>query len=436
MVTSDPADQTAHLLKMGIQAARKGQKDQAQKLLLQVVEQNERNETAWLWLSGVVDTDEDRFVCLENVLAINPDSSPAKKGLAKLQQSRQTADPPAQPASDTPLETGVVGDVYRVERPPISAAAAVLYPERQIMEIPWQDSADLQTIPAIHYESKSRYNDIWEKENDICAYCAHEIAFDQTSCPACKRNLTQSRFRYEKATPDLIVYFVLVLGTAQLYFIQALIDLIIQEPLLVVGWNIFLFLVLIGLSVAIALRQFWAYSASIIILILIFLSMLFDVTSGLATVDVAQTQSGLNYFQSIADNQISFIFPVLELLSPFQMLAILLAILYGLFKVGPDFERVESRQIARVEQGSADASTYYQIGKNYAKEKMWASAVLHFQRAAANEPNRAYYHLAAGKAFLELGFIDRAKDALTSARRLTNNDTVILEIETTLAAIQ
>jgi tetratricopeptide (TPR) repeat protein len=118
------------------------------------------------------------------------------------------------------------------------------------------------------------------------------------------------------------------------------------------------------------------------------------------------------------------------------MLAILLAILYGLFKVGPDFERVESRQIARVEQGSADASTYYQIGKNYAKEKMWASAVLHFQRAAANEPNRAYYHLAAGKAFLELGFIDRAKDALTSARRLTNNDTVILEIETTLAAIQ
>ena len=433
MPPSDSADQTTRLLNEGIQAARQGQKDQAQSLLLQVIEQDERNEKAWLWLSGVVDTNEDRLICLENVLAINPDNGPARKGLIKLRQAGPTAEPESTPAQ----ETGLVGDVYRVERPPISAAAAVLYPERQIMEIPWQDSADLQTIPAINYENKSAYHDVWEKETDICAYCAQEIEYDQTHCPNCKRKLTAFHFRYPNSSADLIVYFVLIVGTAQLYFIQALIDLIIQEPLIVVIWHIFLFLVLLGLSAGIAFRQFWAYSVSIYILILIFLSMVFDITTGLAAMDLIETQIGLAYFESMADNGlITFISPALELLGPFQMLAILLALVYGIFKAGPDFERVERKQLARVDKSLRDDSSFYTAGKIYAQEKMWASAVLHFQRAAANEPNRPYYHLATGEAYAQLGFNKRAKDAFSSARRLATDETLINKIEASIAALQ
>ena len=78
---------TDDLLKQGITALNAGQKAEARQLLMQVVQQDERNEMGWLWLSGTVDTDEDRRICLENVLAINPNSGIAQRGLEALRKS-------------------------------------------------------------------------------------------------------------------------------------------------------------------------------------------------------------------------------------------------------------------------------------------------------------------------------------------------------------
>jgi formylglycine-generating enzyme required for sulfatase activity len=74
------------LLKQGIAALKAGHKAEARDLLTQVVEQDERNEMAWLWLSGAVETDEERRICLENVLAINPNNSVAQRGLESLRK--------------------------------------------------------------------------------------------------------------------------------------------------------------------------------------------------------------------------------------------------------------------------------------------------------------------------------------------------------------
>jgi tetratricopeptide (TPR) repeat protein len=437
MLPPEQEGSVAHLLNEGIQAARQGDNNRAHSLLLQVIGQDERNERAWLWLSGVVETDEDRLVCLENVLAINPDSLSARKGLARLQEAGITAEPPPQSEVAPTEAMDTVKKVIRVERPPISAAAAVLYPERQIMELPWEEKTDLQTIPAVKYESHTVYNDIWEKETEICGFCAGEVAYDEKKCPQCERKLTISQFRYPKPSADLIVYFVLIVSTAQLYFIQALLDLIAAEPILVAAWHIFEFLVLLGLSGAILMRQFWAYTTSIVILILIFLSMVLDITTGLGEVKLAVIENGVAYFEAMADSAFMTLFsPLLDFLVPFQMLAIFLALLYGLFKAGPDFERVRARLIAQVDKGLHDASAYYSAGKVYAKEEMWASAVLHFQRAAAHEPNRAYYHLAAGKAFAQLGFKERAMDALFSAQRLATSDELKTEIKLSIATVK
>jgi len=49
---------TDDLLKQGIAALKAGHKAEARSLLAKVVEQDERNEAAWLWLSGAVETDE------------------------------------------------------------------------------------------------------------------------------------------------------------------------------------------------------------------------------------------------------------------------------------------------------------------------------------------------------------------------------------------
>ena len=75
---------TDDLLKQGIAALNQGRKAEARQLLMQVVQQDERNEMGWLWLSGAVDTDEERRICLENVLMINPNSGAARRGLSSL----------------------------------------------------------------------------------------------------------------------------------------------------------------------------------------------------------------------------------------------------------------------------------------------------------------------------------------------------------------
>ena len=80
------SNETAALLQRGVAAARAGRKEEASRLLMQVVEHDERNEQAWLWLSSVVDSPDDRRVCLENVLAINPNHSAALTGLRHLDQ--------------------------------------------------------------------------------------------------------------------------------------------------------------------------------------------------------------------------------------------------------------------------------------------------------------------------------------------------------------
>jgi hypothetical protein len=75
---------TMPMLNRAIVAAKAGRKVEARQLLEAVLDADERNEQAWLWLSGVVDNDEERTICLENVLSINPDNQAARRGLAML----------------------------------------------------------------------------------------------------------------------------------------------------------------------------------------------------------------------------------------------------------------------------------------------------------------------------------------------------------------
>jgi Tfp pilus assembly protein PilF len=72
----------------GVMALLQGDKDTARDLLLQVVEADERNEEAWLWLSGAVDDPEDQQVALENALDVNPNLEAARQGLEWLSRQK------------------------------------------------------------------------------------------------------------------------------------------------------------------------------------------------------------------------------------------------------------------------------------------------------------------------------------------------------------
>ena len=82
---------TSEMVRQAIQLARAGQRVQARDLLLEVVESDPQNETAWMWLSGLVDSLEDRIIACENVLTINPANEKVRSYLSDLQRQHQTA---------------------------------------------------------------------------------------------------------------------------------------------------------------------------------------------------------------------------------------------------------------------------------------------------------------------------------------------------------
>lgn len=71
-------------LEDAIQHIRMGNRDEGRQILEELLEADEGNEEVWLWLTSVVDSDEDREICLENVLAIDPDNMVAQRGLDAL----------------------------------------------------------------------------------------------------------------------------------------------------------------------------------------------------------------------------------------------------------------------------------------------------------------------------------------------------------------
>lgn len=93
---------SADLLRQGVEAARAGQKLDARKIFMQVVEIDPQNELAWMWLSGLMDDLEDRIIACENVLTINPANEKVRVYLASLlmQKEMRTKDEALQKQSD------------------------------------------------------------------------------------------------------------------------------------------------------------------------------------------------------------------------------------------------------------------------------------------------------------------------------------------------
>ena len=84
---------SAELFERAVEAARARQKDEARELFIRVVEADPRNEAAWMWLAGLMESIEDRIIACENVLTINPANEKVRTHLTRLhgQQEASTA---------------------------------------------------------------------------------------------------------------------------------------------------------------------------------------------------------------------------------------------------------------------------------------------------------------------------------------------------------
>jgi hypothetical protein len=77
---------TDDLLQRGIAALKAGDKAEARRLFGRIIRQNPRDDQAWLWMSGAVDTAQECLTCLNKVLEINPHNEIAQRGLDALQK--------------------------------------------------------------------------------------------------------------------------------------------------------------------------------------------------------------------------------------------------------------------------------------------------------------------------------------------------------------
>ena len=74
-------------LEQAISLARSGEKEQARELLQRIIETERDNELAWRWLAVCAASRADRIHALEQVVAINPTNSQARRVLAQMQES-------------------------------------------------------------------------------------------------------------------------------------------------------------------------------------------------------------------------------------------------------------------------------------------------------------------------------------------------------------
>ncbi len=87
-------------LEQAKEALRQGHKKQAREPLLRLLKEEPRNEIAWLWLCAACSTPQERRLCLQRVLQINPQNEMAQAALQELGRSTSaTPTPPnVQPA--------------------------------------------------------------------------------------------------------------------------------------------------------------------------------------------------------------------------------------------------------------------------------------------------------------------------------------------------
>lgn len=366
------------LLKIAIQAAKAGEREKAHQILMKIVEQDEKNETAWLWLSGTVKTREDRQICLENVLAINPHNEIAKKGLKKL----------------------------GVDLPP--ALSPVEEEEPEVWDQPVYDVV----LPEANDPHKPKFQDVWSSAANLCAYCAQPVQRSDKRCPNCKRTMVGKEPVFPNRSKYLIIWVALrsinhlfsllglLLFGASLYTILP--ELTPLERYYLIG-VVLGQIISIGFTVALFLRQVWAYWLAIAGLILTVLA-----TVGLAFLSIPAPTPNIGGASSL----LAFI-----CVAPFIILQILYV--YMVIMAGGDFKREKRWRIAAVDDRIKDALVLDKAGKLFAQRGMWATAVLYWQRAVGRAPGNVAILRRLADGYARLGFPERSLDTLHQAQEKT-----------------
>ena len=401
--------QVSEWLRGGIAAAKDGRRDEARALLMRVVEVNEGSEQAWLWLSGVVDADEDRLVCLENVLTLNPDNVQARAGLKWLEERKRRLD---------------IGDSS-----PRSEADGGSSP-RSEADGGWSAGRGAQGWEEGEGQDEgvsgvSAPRSLGEQEAELvlsldgCAYCGLVVGGDDWHCPHCGGQLSSMQFKREKLskTARLLPFFWIVLAAVNL----------IEFFLIGSLWGRVDGNALGGLP-----REYHALISGPVVTGASDVDALFEADQWVQI--VRSTLVGLAVLEGLA------VLGLLARLSRVHTLALALvalqlAITITLFALGftgyfslifqgiftialgaflfqtmDDFSKEERREWLELDRFAVSDVDFYARGNAYAKRGMWAKALLHWERAVVFNSERAkdVYFAAIARACARLGYYEKA----------------------------
>lgn len=426
--------QVSEWLREGVAAAQAGRRAEARALLMRVIEANERSEQAWLWLSGVVDTDEERLICLENVLTLNPDNVRARAGMKWLQKRGVVAEPPEEEAAEAePIRQG-----YQVGEE---------QPDGRAQELVNDVDAPQYAGSFGPQASMSREQELF-MTSDGCVYCGLVVGDKVPRCPHCGGQLTARRFKQEERSL-----------TGQLLPVYWLIIAVINfSGFVLIGFDWEVFIDNVGGRVPSALGPYVE-------------SMLSDIVSyalGPALADATSTEIsvirfgllGLAVFGALIALGLFLRRPVAHMLGlglvalhlvayvtlfALRFSGLVLAAIQGIltvfltmsmFQTIEDFSKELYWERLEPDRHLLNDLDYYRRGRVYARRGMWAKALLHWRRAAAMKPQGDTYFAATAQAYARLGRYEQALAQVDEAIRVSRTPEDWQRLRQAIAAAQ
>lgn len=373
-------------LNESIAAAKAGDEAGAKDKLARVVEHDPHNETAWLWLAALVDTDDELRICLENVLTINPANDTARARLAMLESAQAV----------TPAPEPVEPDTYTPALAP-----------------PAQETAAAQPTPL----------EI-EPATAGCPYCGREI--DQArACPHCHGRLV---IESPKPSPFPIRPWMLAASWLLLAIIYGLMDLLTWSALKVLATpsqqggplaryttdTLTSYVVNVGaipdLSSGTLAMIFWLLACGEAVIVAWYLVI---------AIITPSRRPGIVPAAGLVVVPVGALLAVVEVILGFYpslvKLVATVAVGFFLFTSMGDFIWERVRYTLALDRGLKTALDYYNRGRRYREQGMLANAILHWQQATTLEPNRVAFRIPLGNALYRAGRYREAGEHIRAA---------------------
>ena len=412
----------------GIAAAEANQRGKARELFMRVVAADENNLQAWLQLSDVVTTLEDRELCLVNVLALDPANQAAQQGL-EVVRAQIAETPEIEPESELPQVSGQPAE------------------------------------PALDNRVNVNFSDDEFKDPLLCVYCAQLTREEDQRCPKCKRKLYHRFYVRDQPrwlwmgwtvnmaeaifmTASIVVWLGIVaaalsiaqprgfevdlgqlfsLYTGQPITLTPHLQSLILESLPREQFYLRLGFVIVDVIIAFGLltrkRPFHIlYIASLAVAAVL---LFFNLSATRLTMIGTTPDTPVSGILQVTLNEALGVFGTLAggLFGLFLLLKLVLA-----FIMEEDFATKIERLWCLIDATVRDPTGAFIRAKSYMQRDMWTLAALYLQRAVSIQPNTPEYYLALAECYAQLGRYPRSLRVLDQAEKLQPDSPVILNL--------